>query len=119
MNAMSRLARTAVSLTLWGLVVLLIGAIVGVGATSGQEPNHASLVVVYPDGRVETLCVEFDEETISGAELLRRSGLSVVFAGSGIVTKAVRLNLSTAEASTRYQLISSSLHKFTGRRWNR
>ncbi len=83
MSAAVRLGRTAVSLALWGLVVLLIGAIVGVGATSGQEPNHASLVVVYPDGRVETLCVQFDEETISGVELLRRSGLSVVFAGSG------------------------------------
>ncbi|MCH7697398.1 MAG: hypothetical protein IH865_00465 [Chloroflexi bacterium] len=83
MSTAGRLGRTTVSLALWGLVVLLIGAIVGVGATSGQEPNHASLVVVYPDGRVETMCVEFDEETISGAELLRRSGLSVVFSGAG------------------------------------
>ena len=83
MSAAGRLGRTAISLALWGLVVLLIGAIVGVGVTSGLEPNHASLVVVYPDGRVDSLCVEFDEETISGAELLRRSGLSVVFAGSG------------------------------------
>lgn len=83
MSAAGRLGRTAVSLALWGLVVLIVGAIIGVGATSGQEPNHASLVVVYPDGRVDTLCVEFDEETISGAELLRRSGLSVVFSGAG------------------------------------
>ncbi len=84
MTAAGRFGRTAVSLALWGLLVLLVGAIIGVGATSGQEqPNHASLVVVYPDGRVETMCVEFDEETISGAELLRRSGLSVVFSGSG------------------------------------
>ena len=83
MSAAGRLGRTTVSLALWGLLVLLVGAIIGVGATSGQEPNHASLVVVYPDGRVETMCVEFDEETISGAELLRRSGLSVVFSGSG------------------------------------
>ena len=93
MSAAGRLGRTTVSLALWGLVVLLIGAIVGVGATSGQEPNHASLVVVYPDGRVETMCVEFDEETISGAELLRRSGLSVVFSGSGGLGEGVcRIN---------------------------
>ncbi len=83
MSAAARFGRTAVSLALWGLVVLFVGAIVGVGATSGQEPNHASLVVVYPDGRVETMCVEFNEETISGADLLRRSGLSVVFSGAG------------------------------------
>ncbi|MCH8949989.1 MAG: hypothetical protein IIB87_06390 [Chloroflexi bacterium] len=71
------------SLVLWGLVIALAGIVAGTGASSGQDLNHADLVIVFPDGRVETRCVLFEEEEISGAELLRRSGLSVVFSSSG------------------------------------
>ncbi len=70
------------SLVLWGLVIALAGIVAGTGASSGQDLNHADLVIVFPDGRVETRCVLFEEEEISGAELLRRSGLSIVFSGT-------------------------------------
>jgi hypothetical protein len=40
-----------------------------------QEEKHAGLVVVFGDGRVEQQCVAFTEESISGYELLQRSGL--------------------------------------------
>lgn len=50
---------------------------------AGQELRHAGLVVVFPDGRTETRCIAFAEEEISGVELLRRSGLPVVFSGFG------------------------------------
>ena len=79
---MSALHRYA-SLALWGLVIVLAGIVVGTGASSGQDLNHADLVIAFPDGRVETRCVQFEEEEISGAELLRRSGLSIVFSSSG------------------------------------
>ncbi|HEC36251.1 MAG TPA: hypothetical protein ENI39_06935 [Anaerolineae bacterium] len=62
------------------IILLLAAALLGVGPAMAQEPppNQAGLVVVYGDGRVVTRCVSFTEEAISGADLLRRSGLSVV-----------------------------------------
>ena len=58
-------------------------------STAGAELRHAGLVVVFDDGRTETRCVEFAEESISGAELLERSGLEVVFSGFGGLGSAV------------------------------
>lgn len=78
MNALHRLT----SLVVWGLVITLAGIVAGTGASSAQDLNHAALVIVFPDGRVETRRVLFEEEEISGAELLRRSGLSIVFSST-------------------------------------
>lgn len=52
-------------------------------------PNRAGLVVVHGDGSVVARCVAFSEESISGAELLRRSGLSVVATSFGGLGQAV------------------------------
>ncbi len=41
------------------------------------EPNQAGLVVRLADGQVVTRCVAFEEDQVSGAELLARSGLDV------------------------------------------
>ena len=79
MNALHRLT----SLVLWGLVIALAGIVAGTGASSGQDLNHADVVIAFPDGRVEKRCVLFEEEEISGVELLRRSGFSTVFSNSG------------------------------------
>lgn len=75
--------RQVAALVLWGLVIGVVGSLIGGGETSGQSPNRAALVVAFNDGRTETSCVEFDEQSITGAELLRRSGLSVVFSSFG------------------------------------
>jgi len=83
------IARTGVALLLWAAVLVLVAAIVGGGETTALETNHASLVIVFPDGRTQTMCIEFDEESISGAELLQQSGLDVVFAGSGGLGDAI------------------------------
>ena len=48
--------------------------------STAQESNRAGLVVQLGDGIVETRCVEFTEATISGLELLERSGLPVLAA---------------------------------------
>ncbi len=45
------------------------------GVARAQDQNEAGLVVVFGDGRVERQCVTFAEESISGYDLLQRSGL--------------------------------------------
>lgn len=44
-----------------------------------QSPNHAGVVIQFPDGQVETACVEFSADEITGLDLLNRSGLAVSF----------------------------------------
>lgn len=89
MRAVAGRWRQLSALALWGLVLLLVGALVGAGETAGREMNHAGLVVTFADGRTERRCVEFAEEEISGVELLRRSGLAVVFSSSGAFGEGV------------------------------
>lgn len=59
------------------LCLLLLGAAL---PTSAQEEHRAALVVDFGDGRVWVRVVSFTEETISGVDLLRRSGLDVAMA---------------------------------------
>lgn len=47
-------------------------------AVLAEEGNEAGLVIQFGDGRVETRCIAFEEEVVSGAELLARSGLEVL-----------------------------------------
>ncbi len=51
--------------------------------------NEAGLVVKFSDGHTLSYCVEFAEDSITGMELLRRSGLAVVTASSGGAGAAV------------------------------
>jgi hypothetical protein len=60
-------------LLLLPLLALLIAA-----PTHGQNPNRAGLVVLFSDGSVQTQCVAFEEENISGLELLQRSAYDVI-----------------------------------------
>ncbi len=57
--------------------------------TTATAVNSASLAVTFGDGETVTFCIEFSEDTITGAELLQRSGLAVVTAGSGGLGAAV------------------------------
>ncbi len=50
----------------------------------GDGPHRAGLVVRHGDGRVVTACVSFSEPTITGEELLTRSGLSLATAPFGL-----------------------------------
>ena len=56
------------------LFVLLAAASPGVA----HPLNRAGLVIHFDDQRTETHCIEFVEDTISGYELLQRSGHSVI-----------------------------------------
>jgi hypothetical protein len=58
---------------------------------AGQAVNTAGLVIVHSDDAVVTQTVTFEEDTISGTELLRRAnlGAAIVEAGSGEAVYAI------------------------------
>lgn len=60
------------------LLVLLLPAQI-----QGQTTNRAGIVVRFSDGRVQTSCVSFKTESISGLDLLQRTGLDVIAQSSG------------------------------------
>jgi hypothetical protein len=70
------------------ICLLLIGVALGGRPATGQEAlHHAGLIVRHGDGRVTYADVAFPEETISGIDLLRRSGIEQVtipFGGLGV-----------------------------------
>ena len=60
----------------WRRLLLLVALLALLpGAAHAQDENHAGLIVVFGDGRVEQQCVAFAEDTITGYQLLQRSGL--------------------------------------------
>ncbi|NLE44048.1 MAG: hypothetical protein GX620_04955 [Chloroflexi bacterium] len=75
----SRLARYWVFCAL-ALVIFVI--VSGVGA---QAPpvNRAGVIIVHGDGSVDARCVEFEEEFITGSELLQRAGVDIVLDAYG------------------------------------
>lgn len=60
------------------LLVLLLPAQI-----QGQTTNRAGIIVRFSDGRVQTSCVSFETESISGLDLLQRTGLDVIAQSSG------------------------------------
>ncbi len=77
-----RLLRTSHLHRLAALAVLLLVA--GAAARAQPPERRAGLVVQFGDGSLQTACVRFSEETISGLDLLLRAGLSVVVQTGGI-----------------------------------
>jgi hypothetical protein len=61
------------------VLALLTGWIAG-PSTGAEPPNQAGLVVAFGDGSYVTRCVTFGEPSISGYEVLERSGLDIVTA---------------------------------------
>jgi hypothetical protein len=70
------------------LSITVITLVAGNAPAVAQGPNRAGIVVSYGDGRVESVCVEFAEPEISGADLMNHAGFSVVL-GTGGNTSAV------------------------------
>jgi hypothetical protein len=56
-----------------------------------EGANRAGLVVRFGDGRVVQSCVNFAEESLSGEELLARSGLPVIAQSSGAGTAVCKI----------------------------
>ncbi|MGQ9598740.1 MAG: hypothetical protein ACUVWZ_04930 [Anaerolineae bacterium] len=67
-----------------GFRVLVLGLLAVVMTRGGMaaDPNQAGLVVQFENGRIESRCLAFAEEEISGVDLLLRSGLDVVLDSS-------------------------------------
>jgi hypothetical protein len=68
----------------WGLLFLAVAFLPGTalahvrGTAPGDDPNQAALVVQFSDERVETRCIDFEGEEITGGEMLARSGLDAI-----------------------------------------
>ena len=72
-----------------GLILILLVAIPAVWSDSAENTNQAAVVVSYGDGSHDTACVTFTESTISGYELLSRSGLTLLVDVQGGLGAAV------------------------------
>ncbi len=76
-------ARTAMK-RIFQLVGLIAIALLSGVAAAQPAVNRAGVVVRFGNGEVVTACVEFSEPSISGLELLERSGLPVISQQSSI-----------------------------------
>jgi len=65
------------------LALLLLVVALWPAPARADEPNQAGLVIGFDGGRVETRCIAFEEEAISGDQLLARSGLDLILDTSG------------------------------------
>lgn len=74
----SRKSRARRSLGWCSRLVILLAAMSLPGATLAEGPNQAALVIQFDSDRVETRCLSFDGDTITGQEMLARSGLDVL-----------------------------------------
>lgn len=74
-----RIRLTAVALT-------LLVAVTAYTTAHAQGPNRAGVVVQHGDGSIATACVEFEEPALSGLELLRRSGLDMIYEATAGLT---------------------------------
>lgn len=81
--------RVMVAVVLLGLFIVAVAAFGGAGGASAGESHRAGLVIEFGEGLTETRCIEFSEEEITGAELLRRSGLTLVLSDYGGLGDAV------------------------------
>jgi hypothetical protein len=70
-------------------LVVCVLFLVSIGTVGAKEPNVAGLIVDYGDGRMSYAVVPFDEENISGVDLLEMSGLDLVTIGFGGLGDAV------------------------------
>jgi hypothetical protein len=65
-----------------GLMVLVLAVANPFGFVAADQGSRAGLVVQFGDGHVVTRCIAFEEDEISGSDLLARSGLDVVIDAS-------------------------------------
>ena len=71
---------------------MLLSLALGLAPTNAQTQNRAGLVIQYGDGSVATTCVRFGEPSITGLDLLMRSGLSIHAEVSGLGAAVCAIN---------------------------
>src|SRR6476620_4656660 len=83
---------TPVSRILLAAVILITVAFLDPGTTTATGSSRAGLIVAHGDGRMAYALVTFDGESISGADLVERSGLPVTevsFGGLGVAVCSI------------------------------
>jgi len=67
------------------IFTLLLG-LLHISISEAQTLNRAGLIVRFSDGEIRTFCISFEEDTISGYDLLKKSNLNigVNFSGEGL-----------------------------------
>jgi len=78
----------------WLRVVALLTLALALPTISRAQDtsNRAGLVIRHGDGHVISICVRFDEPTISGAELLNRAGVSYLAQSGGMGTAVCKID---------------------------
>lgn len=77
-----RLAAAAFAF-LCGLAIVLAVGLAEPRSVAADAANRAGLVITFGDGTTVSRCIEFEAEAISGAELLKASGLPIVMSSYG------------------------------------
>jgi hypothetical protein len=85
-----RSARPAVSVVCFTFTIALL--LLSAFPVAAQEENRAVLVIVHGDGSVVMQCVAFAEASISGAEMLVRSGLDLSVEASSMGATVCRID---------------------------
>ena len=83
---------TPVSRIFLAAVILIAVAFLDPGTSSAAGSSRAGLIVAHGDGRMAYALVTFDGESISGADLVERSGLPVTevsFGGLGVAVCSI------------------------------
>jgi len=74
------------------LVFLLVGMILLIPVAHAQiGKHHAGLVIKFGDGKVYTECVAFEEDSVSGAELLQLAHVKVITAAGSMGTAVCKI----------------------------
>ncbi|MCB0067152.1 MAG: hypothetical protein M9936_11965 [Caldilinea sp.] len=85
-------AQSAPSAFYLAALLALAALLLSAAPLAAQDGAQAGLVIVHGDGSVTTQCVAFAEESITGAELLVRSGLDVAMEASSMGATICRLD---------------------------
>lgn len=66
------------------LCLLALGLTISPGYSHAQSTNKAGIVIQFPDGNTQTYCLEFESDTITGLDLLLKTGLEVKVEAQGL-----------------------------------
>lgn len=82
------------TLVRWMRITLVVVCILAIGfarasTASAADFNVAGLIVDYGDGRITYVLIPFEEDQLSGVEILQRSGLDLVTVGFGGMGDAI------------------------------
>ncbi len=90
------------------MLLLALLFLISLPSLSAQETHRAALVVQTATGTVITKCIPFAEESISGYELLVRSGLPLIVDAGGVGTAVCSINDTGCPSSNCFCACSGS-----------